>query len=186
MNDLAALNRAFPRKRCSAGAILHDTAGRLLIVKPGYREGWLLPGGVVEELERPIDAVCREVREETGFTPMPVSLACIDYLAPAGGFDEAVHFLFHCHDIDAQGARGLHFDGDEIVDLRFVGPTEAAELLLPSIARRLRWVMAGVSGYFHDGLPALPFMPVAGSTSVSSDPNPMAAPTQERTHDRQS
>ena len=167
MNDIAALDRGFPRKRCSAGAIICDCAGRLLIVKPGYREGWLLPGGVVEGLESPIDAVCREVREETGFTPKPVSLACIDYLAPAGGFDEAVHFLFHCQDIDAHTARTLRMDGNEIVDLRFVLPADAAELLLPAISRRLQQVLAGESGYFHDGFPALPFMPIAESGEFS-------------------
>ena len=168
LNDIATLNRDFPRKRCSAGAILRDPDGHLLIVKPSYREGWLLPGGVVEALESPVDALCREVREETGFTPTPLSVACIDYLAPAGGFDEAVHFLFHCQDIDAQSARTLSMDGNEIVDLRFADPAEAAELLLPSISRRLQRVMAGESGYFHDGLPALPFMPFAGSAGKHS------------------
>jgi len=51
------------------GAVVHDAAGRLLLVRRGHdphRGRWSLPGGRVEEGESPEEAVEREVREETG------------------------------------------------------------------------------------------------------------------------
>ena len=32
----------------SAGAVLRDRRGRLLILKPTYKAGWTIPGGVIE------------------------------------------------------------------------------------------------------------------------------------------
>jgi ADP-ribose pyrophosphatase YjhB (NUDIX family) len=51
------------------GAIVHDAAGRLLLIRRGHEPGrglWSVPGGRVEPGETPAAAVEREVREETG------------------------------------------------------------------------------------------------------------------------
>ena len=53
------------------GAVVHDAAGRLLLVRRGrdpHRGRWSLPGGRVEAGESPEQAIEREVREETGLT----------------------------------------------------------------------------------------------------------------------
>jgi 8-oxo-dGTP diphosphatase len=51
------------------GAVVHDEAGRLLLVRRGHDPGrglWSVPGGRVEAGETLAAAVEREVREETG------------------------------------------------------------------------------------------------------------------------
>ena len=51
------------------GAVVHDAAGRLLLIQRGHdphRGRWSLPGGRIEPGESPEQAVVREVREETG------------------------------------------------------------------------------------------------------------------------
>lgn len=45
---------------------LFDEEGRILLVKHTYTPGWHFPGGGVEPGETLIDAVKKEVREETG------------------------------------------------------------------------------------------------------------------------
>jgi len=51
----------------SAGALIFDRKGRLLILNPTYKSGWTIPGGVMEaDGESPWEACQREVREETG------------------------------------------------------------------------------------------------------------------------
>lgn len=53
------------------GAICIDDAQRILLIQRGTepaRGKWSLPGGRVERNEEALDAVVREVREETGVT----------------------------------------------------------------------------------------------------------------------
>jgi ADP-ribose pyrophosphatase YjhB (NUDIX family) len=53
------------------GAVVHDAAGRLLLIRRGrdpHRGRWSLPGGRVEAGESPEQAIEREVLEETGLT----------------------------------------------------------------------------------------------------------------------
>jgi 8-oxo-dGTP diphosphatase len=71
------------------GAVVHDAAGRLLMIRRGHEPSrglWSLPGGRVEPGETPAEAVVREVREETGLAVVagePVGRVLI----PAGEVD---------------------------------------------------------------------------------------------------
>jgi ADP-ribose pyrophosphatase YjhB (NUDIX family) len=52
----------------TAGAIIFNQAGEILVLKHRFRagSGWGLPGGFLERGEQPIDALRRELREELG------------------------------------------------------------------------------------------------------------------------
>jgi 8-oxo-dGTP pyrophosphatase MutT (NUDIX family) len=70
-----------PKKRMGAGCLLFDNQGRILILKPTYKDHWLLPGGVIEANQSPRQACIREVKEETGIDCQPTKLICIDYVS---------------------------------------------------------------------------------------------------------
>ena len=57
-----------PRFAVTAGAIVTDGSGRVLLLKHRFRpgSGWGMPGGFLEEEEQPEEAVRRELREEIG------------------------------------------------------------------------------------------------------------------------
>ena len=52
--------------RLSAGALIRNTDGDVLLGKPTYKPGWELPGGFVDHGEELGHACRREAREETG------------------------------------------------------------------------------------------------------------------------
>ena len=57
-----------PRFTVSAGAVVLDERGRVLLLEHLYRKGsgWGIPGGFVEKGEQPDEALRRELREEVG------------------------------------------------------------------------------------------------------------------------
>lgn len=57
-----------PRFAVTAGAIITDSRGRLLLLKHRFRpgSGWGLPGGFMEQGEQPEETLRRELREEIG------------------------------------------------------------------------------------------------------------------------
>ena len=69
MPSAGAVSSGPPRVVPCVGAVIHDAAGRLLLIRRGHdphRGLWSLPGGRIDAGESPEQAVVREVREETG------------------------------------------------------------------------------------------------------------------------
>ena len=65
--QVADSESVLPSVPVSAGALIFDHAGRLLILKPTYKSGWTIPGGIMEaDGESPWQACQREIREECG------------------------------------------------------------------------------------------------------------------------
>lgn len=100
------------------GALVHDAAGRLLLVQRGsdpHRGRWTLPGGRIEPDETPEQAVVRELREETGLD-VRVGRVVGRVLIPSGDrhFD-VVDFACTPLDPAAQPVAG-----DDAADARFV------------------------------------------------------------------
>lgn len=58
--------RVTPNWTAGALALIERDDGRLLLVKPVYRSGWALPGGLVDREEHPEATLHREMGEELG------------------------------------------------------------------------------------------------------------------------
>jgi ADP-ribose pyrophosphatase YjhB (NUDIX family) len=129
--------RALPRIPASAGALIFDKRGRLLILKPNYKRRWTLPGGQIEEDgESPWQGCRRETLEECGLEITRARLACVDFLSPRPGRPGGVRFLFDCGVLSDEQLAGIAVDQTEIDEHRLAQPSEAAELLSGPLRRR--------------------------------------------------
>ena len=128
-----------PAIPASAGALIFDRKGRLLILKPTYKSGWTIPGGVMEaDGETPWEACQREVREECGIEVHAGRLACVDFRRPRPGSPGGVRFLFDCGTLDDASLGGVVLQASEISEHRLVPMAEALNLLRKPIRRRVK------------------------------------------------
>ena len=58
--------KQFPKHIVAAGGIVENNHGEILLVKHRDHKAWGFPGGQVENGENLIDAVIREIKEESG------------------------------------------------------------------------------------------------------------------------
>jgi 8-oxo-dGTP diphosphatase len=128
-----------PAVPVSAGALIFDRAGRLLILKPTYKTGWTIPGGVMEaDGETPWEACRREVREECGIEVRSGRLACVDFRPGRPGHPGGIRFLFDCGQAGDAALEAITVQPEEIAAYRLVPMDAAFTLLRPPIRRRVR------------------------------------------------
>jgi 8-oxo-dGTP diphosphatase len=144
-----------PRIPASAGALIFNRAGRLLILKPTYKSGWTIPGGVMEaDGETPWEACQREVAEECGLTVRRGRLAAVDFRRPRPGRPGGMRFLFDCGELSDKELAAIVLQPEEISEHRLVRPRDAAGLLRKPIRRRLRAARsAKTTVYLEEGRP---------------------------------
>jgi 8-oxo-dGTP diphosphatase len=162
-----------PTIPASAGALIFDRKDRLLILKPTYKSGWTIPGGVMEaDGESPWEACQREVREECGLDVATGSLLCVDFRRPRPGRPGGVRFLFDCGAFGDVALGAIVLQAEEISEFRLAKLPKALKLLRGPIRRRVSAV-SGASGlvYLEDGRP----VPGTGPrTGLSIPPAPFA------------
>ncbi|HEY0815477.1 MAG TPA: NUDIX hydrolase [Pseudonocardia sp.] len=126
----------------SAGALIFDRAGRLLILKPTYKSGWTIPGGVMEaDGETPWDACRREVAEECGLhidASHPARLACMDFRRPRMGKPGGIRYLFDCGPFSDANLAGIVVQPEEIAEHRIADLPTALTMLRKPIRLRVR------------------------------------------------
>lgn len=105
--------------RC-VGAIVHDNAGRLLLIRRAQEPAagqWSIPGGRVEPGESDAVAVRRELHEETG-----LDVRC----GPLAG--TVVRGVFEIHDYWCTVAGGSLHAGSDALDARWLTTADYAQL----------------------------------------------------------
>jgi 8-oxo-dGTP diphosphatase len=138
---LGADDYELPAVPASAGALIFDRQGRLLILRPTYKSGWTIPGGVMEaDGETPWQACQREVSEECGIDVTSGRLACVDFRPPRQGRARGIRFLFDCGELDDGTLSAITLQSEELAEHRLVPVHEALALLRKPIRRRVRAV----------------------------------------------
>jgi 8-oxo-dGTP diphosphatase len=139
----------------SSGAMIFDRGGRLLILKPTYKSGWTIPGGIMEaDGETPWQACQREVREECGLEVTRARLACLDFRPPGEGRSGGIRYLFDCGALTDDEFGAVVLQPEEIAEYRLVPVPDALDLLRAPIRRRVRSAFGRRrTVYLEDGRP---------------------------------
>jgi 8-oxo-dGTP diphosphatase len=143
-----------PRLPASAGALVWDRRGRLLILNPTYKGGWTVPGGVIEaDGESPWEACKRETREECGLVVQHGRLACVDFLRPRQDRPGGMRFLFDCGTFDDDRLAAIVLQAEEISDYRLARVKKALPRLSGPVRRRVAAAveLPGRTCYLEDG-----------------------------------
>ena len=123
-------------------AAIFDEAGRLLCVRMNYAsKRWSTPGGRVELGESPLDALKREVFEETGLSIAPGELLGV-YAKP---HEDDLVLSFRASVI----GRSAWQPNDEIAELGYFGRDELPEPMSSAARSRVLDAFEGRDGIFR-------------------------------------
>lgn len=128
---------ALPRKRMGAGVLLFDRDGRVLIVKPVYKDHWTWPGGVVDKDESPRAAAMRETKEEVGLDIKIKQLLEVTYKYPVGEKDENLQWIFYGGVLGQDEIKKIKTDMKEVEEYKFAGGRELDMLTKRKLASKL-------------------------------------------------
>ena len=119
----------------SVAGIVRDAGDRILLVQQRDDDTWSTPGGAVEMVDSPANAVVREVWEETGLLVQPTRVLAVFggpslvVRYPNGDETQYISTMFEC-EIRGGELRDRGDDGDEIAAARFFSHNEALDLRL--------------------------------------------------------
>jgi 8-oxo-dGTP diphosphatase len=142
-----AWHASLPGVVLAAAGLIRDDAGRVLVVKPNYRDHWTLPGGICEFGEAPHAGCAREVAEEIGLR-LPVGrMLAVDWQLPLDIYGRqarpAVFFVFDCGVLHSLS--GVRLQAEELDACRFADEPELAALLADTNVPRVRAAISSLS-----------------------------------------
>jgi 8-oxo-dGTP diphosphatase len=126
---------SLPSFTASGAALLTDASDAVLLVKPWYRDYWLLPGGVTEAGESPRQCAEREAEEEVGIVVTATALLVVHWIPPDDPRRATFAFVFDCGTLSDRNA--VRLQAEELDDFAFLPIDQAASRMAPPGARRL-------------------------------------------------
>lgn len=120
----------------TVGALIHDGDGRVLMIRTHKWSGkWGIPGGKIEHGEASVDALRREVMEETSLELEDIRFALVQDSIHSKEFERRAHFILLNY---VARATDLHVVlNEEAEEFQWLSPQRAIELDLNQPTRHL-------------------------------------------------
>ncbi|MBT2443553.1 NUDIX hydrolase [Streptomyces sp. ISL-36] len=136
--DYATYIASLPRVLAGAAVLFRDGTGRVLIVEPNYREGWVLPGGTIESDtgETPRQAARRETAEEIGLDVEPGALLALDW-AHGTARPPIVAYVYDGGVLTDAQLAAIRLQEEELVSWKLIDREEVTTYLLGSLGPRV-------------------------------------------------
>lgn len=134
--ELKAFIATLPTRRLAAGALIRNERGEMLLVKPNYKDGWILPGGTVESGEAPKPGCEREIVEELGLDLKLGRVLLIFHGLSLGVWGDSTYYMYDGGVIPADTK--ITLQDAELVTYEWVAPENLEGYVRPSMVERLR------------------------------------------------
>ncbi|MFF9061366.1 NUDIX domain-containing protein [Streptomyces sp. NPDC014882] len=136
--DYAAYIASLPRVLAGAATLFRDARGRVLLVEPNYRAGWVLPGGTIEsdDGETPRRGARRETLEEIGLDREPGRLLAVDWVRGQNR-PPLVAYVYDGGILDEEDLKAIRLQKEELLSWRLVPREELADHLLGTLGHRV-------------------------------------------------
>ena len=127
--------KTLPRKQVGTAVLFFNVQGELLILKPDYKNSWLVPGGSNDEGESPLRCAIRETKEEIGLDISELRLVGV-YHSPQNGIaPDSLKFIFDGGILAEDQIEKIVLQKEEFEEYMFKDSTEAISLLSSSLRK---------------------------------------------------
>lgn len=138
MDPSKSYTASLPKKRMGGGCLFFNEEGSVLLVKPTYKPGWEIPGGVVELNESPKQCCKREVHEELGLTRKIGNLLVVDYNSDTENKTESLMFIFNGGVLTSSDIQSIQLHREELSEFRFFSSANLPKELTPALRNRVK------------------------------------------------
>ncbi len=126
-----------PKKQVGTAVLFFNIKKELLILKPDYKDRWLIPGGSSDENESPLHCAIRETKEEIGLDVSELRLVGVYYAHQHGVYSDSLKFLFYGGILEDTEISQIKLQREEIEEINFVSPEKAISLLSNSLQKSI-------------------------------------------------
>jgi 8-oxo-dGTP pyrophosphatase MutT (NUDIX family) len=124
-----------PKKQVGTAVLFFNGQGELLIVKPDYKDGWLVPGGSADENESLLQCALRETKEEIGLTFENLTLIGIYYTPAKGVYTDSLKFIYSGGVLSEDQIANILLQTEELEEYLFLPIIDALPLLSASLQK---------------------------------------------------
>ena len=133
----------------TAGGLVMDEGGNILLVKSHkWRDKYVMVGGHIEEGEKAVEALRREIKEETGLDVYEAEFICVQEFIYGEEFYKPKHFIFLDFLAKVKGVKPKVKVNREAQAYVWVKPEEALNMNIePYTAKTIRAYLEGKRGW---------------------------------------
>jgi phosphoglycolate phosphatase-like HAD superfamily hydrolase/ADP-ribose pyrophosphatase YjhB (NUDIX family) len=127
----------------TVGALIYNADGKVLMIRTHkWSELWGIPGGKIKSGEPSLDALRREIKEETALEITEIRFVLVQDCIHSKEFYRDAHFVLLNYTCRCVGTPNVRLN-DEARDFRWVAPAEALQMPINQPTRTLLMAVTG-------------------------------------------